>query len=49
MVQFEKKVEEHSRMIANKLSPNNFGIANKLFHHLILTQKMVLLDRNLEF
>ena len=37
---------EHTRNIANMMSPGNPGAANKIFHHLILTQKLLSYKRS---
>ena len=39
---------EHTRTIANIMSQGNHGLANKFFHHLILTQKLISKKRSSE-
>ena len=36
-----KQITDHTRKISNLISPGNPGAANKMFHHLILTQKLI--------
>lgn len=38
---FFQKMTDHTRTIANAMSPGNPGAANKFFHHLVLTQKLI--------
>ena len=46
--EFFKQMTEHTRNIANIISPGNPGVANKMFHHLILTQKLISKKRSSE-
>ena len=43
---FIVKMTDHTRNIANLMSPGNPGAANKIFHHLILTQKLLSYKRS---
>ena len=36
-----QQIQDHTRKISNLMSPSNPAIANKMFHHLILTQKLL--------
>lgn len=40
-VNFFQQMSDHSRTIAQILAGGNPGVANKMFHHLILTQKLI--------
>jgi len=39
--EFFTLMTEHTRRISNMMSPGNFGAENKIFHHLVLTQKLL--------
>lgn len=45
---FFNKMTEHTRNIANLMAPGSPGAANKIFHHLILTQKLISQKRSSE-
>lgn len=40
-----KALTENTRNVANKLSPGNTAHANRLYHHLMLTQKIIITNR----